>query len=108
MKNDLSKYGLFSMLFWSLFLMVGIVFTPIIEQNIERKQSNIEVNEAHVICDVVEYYDAEENTVLVCEMPNGELHEYYIEDAPEGDIDIVCLRTENQNDYTMYEVVAVR
>ena len=45
--------------------------------------------------------------MLVCEMPNGELHKYGIIDAPEGKIDTVCFKTENQDDYSVYEVVAV-
>lgn len=76
----------------------------------------------YVICDVIDNYEDEipvydkygnlddyyVGTVLVCEMPNGELHQYGIQDAPEGDIDTVCFKTENQNDYSVYEVVACR
>jgi hypothetical protein len=70
-----------------------------------------ETNYTYVICDVVYYYgDSTEDiyaTNLVCEMPNGELHTYTIEDAPE-EAELVCFRTDNQDDYTTYEVVAVR
>lgn len=67
-----------------------------------------ENNTVYVLCDVVENYNVDDITVLVCEMPTGELHEYCILDAPEGDLEIACLKTENQDDYTMYEVIAVR
>lgn len=60
------------------------------------------------ICSVVETYNTENETILVCEMPNGELHEYKIEDAPEGKIELVCFKTTNQDNYTSYEVVSVR
>lgn len=66
----------------------------------------------YVICDVVYYYgDTTEDiyaTNLVCEMPNGELHTYTIEDAPEGNVELVCFRTDNQDDYEAYEIIAVR
>lgn len=70
-----------------------------------------ETNYTYVICDVVYYYgDSTEDiyaTNLVCEMPNGELHTYTIEDAPE-EAELVCFRTNNQDNYETYEVVAVR
>ena len=62
----------------------------------------------YIIVDVVETTETQNGTELDCEMPNGEIHTYDIEDAPEGKITIACLSTENQDDYTVYEVVAVR
>lgn len=84
---------------------------PAIEETEEVEETEIVKNPVYVICDVTENYDTEVDgqtlTVLVCEMPNGELHKYGIEDAPEGKIDTVCFKTENQDDYSVYEVVAV-
>lgn len=60
------------------------------------------------ICNVLETYHTETGTILVCVMPNGELHAYEIEDAPEGKVELVCFKTDNQDDYTCYEVVGVR
>ena len=64
----------------------------------------------YVICDVKGTIidTSSDITRIQCEMPNGELHEYKIEDAPEGEIELVCFRTINQDDYTSYEVVSVR
>ena len=64
----------------------------------------------YLICDVVESYNADEYTTLVVELPNGELHEYSVTDAPEGQINEVCLYCPNGNDAppSEYEVVALR
>ena len=74
---------------------------------IETTEIKTETDYVYVICDVLANYDTNV-TNLVCKMPNGEHHIYEIEDAPEGKIELVCFRTENQDDYTVYEVVAVR
>lgn len=64
----------------------------------------------YVICDVIKNYDeivdGELYHTLEVIMPNGEIHKYGIQDPPEGNIDIVCFKTENQDDYSVYEVVA--
>lgn len=57
-------------------------------------------------CKVVSQYEEEDFTVLICEMPNGELHSYNIIDAPEGKIDLAIFQTDNQDDYTSYEFLA--
>jgi hypothetical protein len=103
-----------------ILLMAGtiglcLLFTGIAKANpaIEETETAEEpkTDPVYVICDVTENYDTEVAgqalTVLVCEMPNGELHQYGIIDAPEGKIDTVCFKTENQDDYSVYEVVAV-
>lgn len=54
-------------------------------------------------CKVVSQYDAEDYTVLICEMPDGSLHDYNIVDPPEGKIDIAMFQTDNQDDYESYE-----
>lgn len=63
--------------------------------------------EVYVICDVVETEESGDTTLLTCEMPNGELHTYEIEDAPE-EMELVCFKTENQDDFTEYEIVGAR
>ena len=84
---------------------------PLVETRIKTEVTETEVETetdyVYVICDVVDNYDTD-ITNLVCKMPNGKNHIYTIEDAPEGKIKLVCFRTENQDDYTVYEVVAVR
>lgn len=98
--------------FFLLGISLGVLIT--IASNKEtptevKAEETIEHTETvYPICDVVDNYETETGTVLVCEMPNGELHEYKIEDAPEGKVELVCFRTDNQDDYTAYEVVAVR
>ena len=71
-----------------------------------------ETNYVYVICDVVASYgECPEDiyaTNLLCEMPDGTLHVYQIEDAPEGKVELVCFQTSNQDNYETYEVVAVR
>lgn len=67
----------------------------------------------YLICDVV---DSEweigragtETEILSVAMPNGEIHTFRVSDAPEGVITEVALKTSNQDDYSSYEVVAVR
>lgn len=88
---------------------------PTIETTTEQiiEQTTItETNYVYVICDVVDSYEELKDEIyttnLVCDMPNGELHTYTIEDAPEGTIELVCFRTDNQDDYKAYEVVGVR
>lgn len=85
---------------------------PAIEETEEIEETETIKNPVYVICDVTENYDTEVDeqtlTVLVCEMPNGELHQYGIIDAPDGDITVVCFKTENQDDYSVYEVVACK
>lgn len=63
--------------------------------------------EVYVICDVVETEESGDTTLLTCEMPNGELHAYEIEDAPE-EIELVCFKTNDQDDYSVYEIVGAR
>ena len=85
------------------------VSVPVVETKVQTEvETEIEeINYVYVICDVVDNYDTDV-TNLVCKMPNGKHHIYEIEDAPEGKIELVCFRTTNQDDYTLYEVVAVR
>lgn len=93
-------------------LFTGIAKAKAIEETEEIEETETIKNPVYVICDVTENYDTEVDgqtlTVLVCEMPNGELHIYGIEDAPDGDITVVCFKTENQDDYSVYEVVACK
>lgn len=58
----------------------------------------------YVIADVA--YTTE--TELGVLMPNGEVHDFVVDDAPEGEVREVCFRTENLDDYEQYEVVALR
>lgn len=78
------------------------------ETNSEEQYENY----TYVICDVTET-----NTkFFVAEMPNGELHEYYmVEDYPIDELgnpyfELVCFKVtmETQDNYSTYEIVAVR
>lgn len=93
-----------------LLILVTTMFTAC---NTAKYIESTTENYTYPICDVVNNYEeTDENgdrvTVLVCKMPNGELHEYTVTDAPEGKIEVVCFRTENQDDYNDYEVVGIR
>ena len=68
--------------------------------------SEVAEDKAYIICDIVSYeYD---NGIMYTEMPSGDIEIYYIpEDAPE-EADEVCFFAKNQDDYTSYEVVALR
>lgn len=83
---------------------------PVAEAKVVKTET--EPQYVHVICDVIfSYGDTVDDiyaTNLVCKMPDGTLHVYQIEDAPEGKVELVCFRTTNQDDYSVYEVVAVR
>lgn len=62
----------------------------------------------YVICDVIGQSETDTYTTIFVEMPDGSEHVYAIDDAPEGKIMEVTFCTTNQDDYTSYEVVAVR
>lgn len=71
----------------------------------------VEETETYLICDVEMYCynnDFKGNTDLYCEMPNGDLEVFTIKDAPEGKCKLVTFKAENLEDYSTYEVVAVR
>ena len=72
----------------------------------ETPTETTEQKYVYIICDV----KSNDFGTLTVEMPNGELHNYVIIDPPEGKIELVTFRveTENQSDYSEYEVVAVR
>ena len=95
----------------SAIFISGIVFTcKPATQEVSANEAvyTAEIKETEYVypdCNVIEQYDKAGYTYLICEMPNGELHDYMIEDAPEGKIDIVCFRTNNQEDYNSYKVV---
>lgn len=63
----------------------------------------------HVISEVVYSYgdtvDDIYKTNLICAMPDGSLHNYTIQDPPEGNVEFVCLETINQEKYESYEIV---
>lgn len=67
-------------------------------------KANTRPSRTYIICDVETNTDTEINAI----MPNGEIHTYEAEDLPEEDISLVCFATENQDDYTSYEIVALR
>lgn len=98
-------------------LIVGCTFgVSSLSETASAKEKPIEtLNEdgyVYVIVDIVSYVynaDNEGNTDLYCVMQNGKDVEIYtITDAPEDKCTIACLRTKNLDDYTTYEVVAVR
>ena len=92
--------------------LVTIILTAIITAGITLSFVKDEHNNdsVHVICEVVGRYDAYEDgytySGLICKMPNGEFKKYPIQDAPEGNVTLVCFETENQDDYSSYEIVA--
>lgn len=91
----------------AVLLIFMLAFSVCINAKTETKiQTQIEY--VYPICEVTDQYDTEDVTVLVCLMPNGELHRYEIIDAPESKIEFAVFRTVNQDDYAKYEVVAVR
>ena len=105
----------FAKLILSLLLISSITAcatNPTIETTEPTIEQATEPNYVYVICDVVDSYEDLQDDIyvtnLVCEMQNGELHTYTTEDAPEGIVELVCFRTDNQDDYKTYEVVGVR
>lgn len=76
-----------------------------------EKISETEVEETYLICDVDNYVynaDFEGATELGVIMPNGDYEWYSIYDAPEDKCELVVFKTNNLEDYTTYEVVALR
>ena len=114
LKNALIIFGLGVMIAIAGFLNVSKETKETKAETVEVATETMitETNYTYVICDVVDSYgDCPEDiyaTNLVCKMPDGTLHKYIIEDAPEGKVELVCFRTTNQDNYEAYEVVAVR
>lgn len=110
LKNALIIFGLGVMIAIAGFLNVSGTKAETVEVATETMET--ETNYVYVICDVVDSYgECPEDpyaTNLVCKMPDGTLHVYQIEDAPEGKVELVCFQTSNQDDYEKYEVVAVQ
>lgn len=55
------------------------------------------------ICDVVEH----NGEYFVIAMPDGSLHEYTLQDPPEGNLGRAFFRTLNQDNYKSYEFLTV-
>lgn len=91
---------------FALLIAAGVAGT-VTDMPMETKAKE---RETYLICDVENCYntDFNGNTYLYCEMPNGELEVFSIKDAPEGKCELVTFKTKNLDDYTTYEVVAVR
>ena len=87
-------------------LIFMLAFSVCINAKTETKiQTQTEY--VYPICEVTDQYDTEDVTVLVCLMPNGELHRYEITDAPEGKIELAVFRTANQDSYDDYELLTI-
>ena len=72
-------------------------------------ETAIETEECYVICDVDETeIGTNGETILAVIMQDGSIQNYEITDAPEGRCEIVVFKTNNLEDYTSYEVVALR
>lgn len=59
------------------------------------------------ICDVITTYGKDYPTKLGVGMPDGSIHDFDIEDPPK-EVELVCFKTSNQDNYKSYEVVGVR
>lgn len=95
------------------FLIGSIAITSEMDFQTVQAQSKMKeiVTEDHIICDVVSYAynnDFKGNTDLYCEMPNGEIHIFTVTDAPARKVKVAALKIGKLNDYTTYEVVAMR
>lgn len=83
-----------------------VAYKPVMQKVSANETETITTETEYVYpdCNVFGQYEKDGLTYLICEMPNGELRDYIIEDAPEGKIDLVCFVTDNQDDYESYEV----
>ena len=87
---------------------IGVVGNQELESVIAATET-VEAKEYYVICDVDETeIGANDETILAVIMQDGSIQNYEITDAPEGYISEVCFKTMDLDDYTTYEVVAVR
>jgi hypothetical protein len=76
--------------------------------NKQESTETISENDFYVICNVDETeINPYGETVLAVVMQDGNLHYYKVTDAPES-IYEVCFKTNDLDDYTTYEVVALR
>ena len=65
--------------------------------------------ETYIICDVDETeVGTEDETIIAVIMQDGSIHDYIVIDAPEGNIDEVCFKANDLDDYESYEIVALR
>lgn len=77
-------------------------------ETVEAKANEIiEEDYVYIICDVAGFSYDDKGTAIECEMPNGEVHTYYAVDTP-LEMELVCLRTDDQDDFSSYEIVAIR
>ena len=95
-----------------LLSMIMILFmkTPINGNINEQKPCIVETTETvYVICDVDEVeVGANNETIMAVIMQDGSIHDYTVTDAPEGYISEVCFKANDIDDFTSYEVVALR
>lgn len=95
-----------------LIVLLSIYLTSKIEIPIkteaELQSTENENNSVYIICDVIETYTDNNGTHVVCEMPDKDLLDCIVIDAPLGEIELVCFITDNQDDYTSYKIVALR
>jgi hypothetical protein len=87
---------------------VGYVGNEELESVIAATETVSETEEYYVICDVDETeIGANDETILAVIMQDGSIQNYEITDAPEY-ISEVCFKTDNLDNFTSYEVVALR
>lgn len=102
-----------------LILTIGVFMTSILiyiigfsvvkaTETVEAKANEVtEDDYVYIICDVAGFSYDDKGTAIDCILPNGEIHTYYAVDTP-LEMELVCLRTDDQDDYTSYKIVAIR
>lgn len=96
MKNKIKKVLL---VFGVTALMLGMAKE--VSTNVRIANENMET--CYIIYDIADV----NGDIISVEMMDGSIHEYYVEDIPES-CELVVFKTVNQDDYTTYEIVALR
>lgn len=80
----------------------------ILEHQYDGVSEWFDLPKSYIICDVVRTVETELGTRLTCVMQNGDLEHFYAYDTPEDEISTVCFVTYNPDDYSFYEIVALK
>ena len=95
--------------FTMFFLAAGCVGNSDFDTAVAEGKINFPRETTYIICDVDETEVLEDGeTSLAVIMQDGSIHDYTVTDAPEGYISEVCFKANDIDDFTSYEVVALR
>ena len=87
--------------------MIGFMsyIKTVTSQNSVAVASTVSQQKASATCSVIDSYVENEKGVLVCQMPNGEIHEFYVLDTDVTGVELVTFEMDNLYEIETYRVV---